>query len=186
MQQAKSIRIAVFAAGLLVALGCEPPPAPPEVEDTAVADVLLPPCAQAGELIALDVDGNPRVLTSGSKLPVVLGFQGFVFVRLALRSPALLPTTVKVRVVATVPGLVDVSTPFSTVKTQADGSAWITRDVAFFFNDVPFAELAGKPAEIGLAVDTKTCRMAASASVVLEDGGYMGADAALWGTLDGS
>lgn len=185
MQQAKTVKAAAIAVGVLVALGCSPPAPPPEVEDTAVADVLLPPCDQPGELIALDVDGNPRVLTSGSKLPVVLGFQGFIFVRLALRSPAQLPTTVKVRVVATVPGLVDVSTPFSTVKTQADGSAWITRDVAFFFNDVPFAELAGKPAEIGLAVDTKTCRMAASASVVLEDGGYMGADAALWGTLDG-
>lgn len=169
----------------LTGLACEPPPAPPPVEDAAKADVVLPPCAQSGELIALDVDGKPRVLSSGSKLPVVLGFQGFIFVRLALRSPEPLPATVKVRVVATVPGLVDTSTPFSTVKTEVDGSQWITRDVAFFFNDVPFAELAGKPAEIGLAVDTKTCRMAASAAVVLEDGGYMGADAALWGTLDG-
>lgn len=169
----------------LAGAACEPPPAPPPAEDAAVADVNLPPCAQAGELIALDVEGTPRVLSAGSKLPVVLGFQGFIFVRLALRSPAPLPATVKVRVVATVPGLVDVSTPFSTVKTQAEGAGWVTRDIAFFFNDVPFAELAGKPAEIGLAVDTKTCRMAAQASVVLEDGGYMGADAALWGTLDG-
>lgn len=166
-------------------IGCEPPPAPPAQEDAVVADVVLPPCAQSGELVALTVDGTERVMTSGTKLPVVLGFQGFIFVRLALRSPELLPATVKVRVVAVVPGLVDVSTPFSTVKTHASGAGWITKDVAFFFNDVPFAELAGKPAEIGIAVDTKTCRMSASAAVVLEDGGYMGADAALWGTLDG-
>lgn len=184
MQQAKTVKAAAIAVGLLVALGCSPPSPPPEAEDTAVADVLLPPCDQPGELIALDVDGNPRVLTSGSKLPVVLGFQGLIFVRLAMRSPTPLPATVKVRVVATVPGLVDTSTPF-TVKTQADGNGWVTRDVAFMFTDATFVELAGKPAEIGLAVDTKTCRMAASASVVLEDGGYMGADAALWGTLDG-
>lgn len=178
-------KLAAVGAMAIFGIGCEPPPAPPAQEDAVVADVVLPPCAQSGELVALTVDGTERVMTSGAKLPVVLGFQGFIFVRLALRSPELLPATVKVRVLAVVPGLVDVSTPFSTVKTQASGSGWITRDVAFFFNDVPFAELAGKPAEIGIAVDTKTCRMSASAAVVLEDGGYMGADAALWGTLDG-
>ena len=116
------LKLAVVGAVAACGIGCEPPPAPPAKEDAVVADVALPPCAQSGELVALTVDGTERVLVNGTKLPVVLGFQGFIFVRLALRSPEPLPTTVKVRVLAVVPGLVDVSTPFSTVKTQASGA----------------------------------------------------------------
>ena len=128
----------------------------------------------AGELVALTVDGTERVMTSGAKLPVVLGFQGFTFVRLALRSPELLPATVKVRVLAVLPGLVEVSTPLSTVKTQGSGAGWMTRDVAIILNDMPLADLAGKPAEVGISVDTKTCRRSASAAVCWKTAGGMG------------
>ena len=163
---------------------CEPPPAPPAIDAELSTDTQLPPCSQTAELFALTVNGQVRDLVPGSQLPLVLGFQGFIFVRVGLRSQALLPSTVKVRLQVQVPGLVDTATGSMGVKTLVDGQSWVTRDIAFFFNDVPFAELAGRPASLAMALDTPTCRLTATAAVVLEDGGVMGADAALWGTLD--
>ncbi|MBM4343356.1 MAG: hypothetical protein FJ100_08255 [Deltaproteobacteria bacterium] len=171
---------------LLVLLACEPPPAPPPVADAAVADVKLPPCEAVGEIFAVDKDGGERVLLADktTKAPLILGFQGFIFLRLGLRSPLALPGVVKLKISAQVGSVVDVTTPFASVKTSPQAGGSVTRDVPLFFNDVPFAELAGKPATVGLQVDTKTCRMTAVAPIELEDGGVMGADASMWGTID--
>lgn len=180
-------RVSALPMLILVAMtACEPPPAPTPVEDTAVADVKLPPCEALGEIFAVDKDGGERSLASDktTKIPLILGFQGFIFLRLGLRSPVALPGVVKLKISAQVGSVLDVTTPFSSVKTSPLAGGSVTRDVPLFFNDVPFAELAGRPATVGLQVDTKTCRMTALAPVELEDGGIMGADASMWGTID--
>ncbi len=180
-------KIAKTVAALAVAFAaCEPPPAPPPVEDTATADIKLPPCEAIGEIFAVDKDGGERSLASDktTKIPLILGFQGFIFLRLGLRSPVALPGVVKLKISAQVGSVHDVTTPFASVKTSPNAGGSVTRDVPLFFNDVPFAELAGKPATVGLQVDTNTCRMTSIAPVELEDGGIMGADASMWGTID--
>lgn len=172
-------------AALAWLLACTPPDVPSGSDAAELPDAKLPVCPQSAALFMADLSGNQSDLpATGGKLPVILGFQGFVFVRVGLKSPLQLPSPVKARVQAQVPPDLDVTTLFSPVKTHAESGAWLTKEMVYFFNDVPFAELPGKPVTVTIAIDTPQCRLVGTATATLENGGVMGAGAALWGTID--
>ena len=156
------------------------PPPPVDALDAAIADVALPACRQPVEMYALGVDNHPMALPPGADLPVTQGFQGFLFVRLGLRSPQPLPAVLQVKVHAVLDNGVDVWVPARPVKVDGWQAGGQSRDVPVYFNDTPLPELLGRKATLEVVASAGQCALRAQGEAVLVVGGFMAADAGFW------
>lgn len=173
-----------LAACLLAGCGDDPSPADAVIShDTGPA---LPDCAQPGTLYGIGLAEMPIDVTQGTELPITLGFQQFIFVRVGLRAPVPLPGVVHLKIHITLDGT-NLAANFSTVKSHplAGGGAETT-DVPLFFNDTTQAELVGRTAHLQISASTGTCTMRAAADVLLTVGDLMAADAGFWNESDTS
>ena len=141
-------------------------------------------CTATATLFGIDVAELPVELTLGTSLPVTQGFQGFIFVRVGLRTGLPLPAIVKVATHVTIAGLLDQTYGPIPANTRATANGGMeTTEVPFMFNDTPLADLIGQTAHVRVWTTTPGCRLAAEADVHLTAGGYMGADAGIWGEI---
>jgi len=155
--------------------------------DGDIADTVLPVCPQGATLYGIGHDEMPVDLPTGSLLPIIEGFQGFLFVRLGLRAPYSLPSTVKLKVRVAVESGTTVASQFATVHSRALGNNHFeTNDVPFFFHDMPLGALVGRTARVQITTQTGTCVVHASADVTLTVGTFMAADAGFWNASDTS
>ena len=174
---ASSTRPLLLVAGLLAA-GCSAPdPPPPDGGHTQTAPPDSGPCQESAVVYGIDIHEDAQVLGEGSTLPITLGFQGFLFVRVGLRTAMELPGTVNLWVQIKVPELVDLTTPFFGTETRSvEGGQTETVEVAELFNDQPLAQLLGQTASLVLSTDSPGCNLSATAEVTLVQGGYQGPD----------
>ncbi len=167
---------------LLLAACTTPPVAQTDASPQQTEDV--GPCSETATLFGIDMAELPIDLTAGTQLPVTQGFQGFIFVRVGLRTAKALPAVVKVSTHVTIDAKVDHTygpVPANTRPTSAGGME--TTEVPFFFNDTPLAELIGQTAHVRVWTTVSGCRLSAETDVHLTAGGYMGADAGIWGEV---
>ncbi len=177
----------VFAAALTLAnlCQCASPAAPGDPLDV-VADQTsfeLPLCPVSGSVYGMEYrpEGDLAIdLTPGASLPITLGFQGFLFVQVGLRTTMPLPTGVKLQAKLLPKDGTAVTVNYVTVKSHTTSNGSETSDIALFFNDQPLAELVGKPATVQISVLTGNCALSANVDVILQAGNVMGADAAFW------
>lgn len=169
------MRLVPLALAVLASCVVEPEPRPDGGEDPARK---LPPCAEAGVILgALGEGGELEPLAPGAELGVVLGFQGFQFVRVALRSPRELPRTVDVGALVVVPGVFEYATGFGGWNARDLGEGtWDTEELPLMMNDASLAQLVGKRASLELWTAAGDCRLTAAVEVVLVPGGTMDAD----------
>ena len=173
-----AIFVAVFFAA--VAAGCTGPSAS-EVADAGVTEPdAMGPCDASAIIYKISVDDEAVDLAEGATLPVTRGFQGFLFVRIGLKTPLVLPQSIKLKAHVEVPGEVDRVAVYATVQTEAVAGGYRTTDVPVFFNDTPLAELVGRTATVELWTQSPGCRLQGSASVTLGTGVYMNEDASFW------
>jgi hypothetical protein len=168
----------IALAVCLLLAGCSSPD--PPGHDAGPPDAGPPdagPCAERAAIYGIDVHDEEQLLAAGSALPITLGFQGFQYVRVGLRTPRALPATVDLWVHVGVEGALDLDTAFFGVETRAaEGDEAESVDVAVMFNDVPLAELLGQKAAIRATTTSPGCALAGSADVVLVQGAYQGPD----------
>lgn len=177
----RTVQLAVITCLLLA--GCSSPDPPPEdagPPDTGPPDAGL--CAEPVSAYGVDVHEQKPVLADGSILPITLGFQGFQYVRVGLRTERALPATADVWVQVVIDGELDRATAFAGVETRAAEEGGVeTADVNMMFNDVPLAQLVGQHASLRIWTTSPGCRLDASVEVVLIQGVYQAAD----GGVDG-
>ncbi len=145
-----------------------------------VKDVVIGPCDVSAIVYKISVDEEAVDLAEGVTLPVTRGFQGFLFVRVGLRSELVLPGTIKLKAHVEIPGEVDQVAAFATVKTESVAGGYRTIDVPVFFNDTPLAELVGRLASVGLWTASPGCRLQGAVNVKLGSGNFMDEDASFW------
>ncbi len=143
-------------------------------------DVAIGPCDASALIYKISIKDEAVDLAEDATLPVTRGFQGFLFVRVGLKTPLVLPQTIKLKAHVEVPGEVDQVAVYSTVKTAGGAGTYQTTDIPVFFNDTPLAELVGKEATVALWTQSTGCRLRAKASVRLSSGNYMNEDASFW------
>ena len=173
----------LFPLVLLLSMACAmPPPSGSDVTQEQQADVGT--CAAPATLFGIDLAEMPVELTATTQLPVTQGFQGFIFVRVGLRTTTQLPAVAKVYTHVSIVDRLDQTygpVPANTRPTANGGME--TTEVPFFFNDTPLAELVGQTAHIRVWTVATGCRLSAETDVKLTAGGYMGADAGMWGEV---
>ena len=164
-------------------VGCTTPPtAQADAGPTPAADI--GPCTETATLFGIDIAEIPVDLTLSSQLPVSQGFQGFIFVRVGLRTALQLPAVVKVSTHVTIAGKVDATYGPIPANTRATANGGMeTTEVPFFFNDTTLADLIGQTAHVRVWTTAPGCRLMAETDVKLTAGGYMGADAGIWGEV---
>lgn len=166
----------LLGSSLLLACSAPDPPGP-DGGTTQTAPPDAGPCAEPAVLYGIDIHEEEQELGPGSTLAITLGFQGFLFVRVGMRTAMELPSTVNLWVQVDVPDLVDMTTPFFGTQTRAaEGGGTETVEVAELFNDQPLAELLGKKASLRLSTDSPGCMLSSTAEVTLVQGGYQGPD----------
>ena len=160
-----------------LALGCDEPAgagdAGPESADLGVspdAGPPLPPCDAEGTLLADPVEGSDdrgrHPIAEGDALQLVLGFQGFLFLEVAVRAPEGLPASVDVSTSVAVDEGVTERGERPAIRTHVgEAGAHETERVLVFFNDTPAADVYGRAAEVVLGLDVETCRLLARARV---------------------
>ena len=169
--------IGLGAAALAALVGCSAPDPPLPDGGTQTGPPDSGPCAETADLYGIDIHEQTQILTADSTLPVTLGFQGFLFVRVGMRTQMELPGTVNLWVQASIPGLLDTTRPFFGTETRAaEGGATETVEVTEIFNDQTLAQLLGSKATFILSTDTPGCTLSATAEVTLVQGGYQGPD----------
>jgi len=187
------MRRPLLPALALALLACsEPPPTPePDAVDPfdATTDALpdvIPACQTEAHVFGMDKNDQVQVLEDGVPLSVARGFQGFIFLRVGLRTTGTLSGSVKLKVRVQVAGSIasDVTATFAPVPTKPlpkGGSQ--TAEVPFFINDVPIIELRkGPPAAVSVWTIDGGCQTSAKATVTLVQDNYMGEDSAMWQT----
>ena len=170
---------------ILVLLGaaCTSPPTA-QVDATQEQQADIGPCAESATLFGINVAELPVDLTLDTQLPVTQGFQGFIFVRVGLRTTVPLPAIAKVYTHLTIAGLLDQTYgPVPSNTRAATQGGMETTEVPFFFNDTPLAQLVGQTAHVKVWTTAPGCRLTAETDVKLSAGGYMGADAGIWGEV---
>jgi len=174
---ARPIPILTALAACLLLTGC---PAPdPSHGDAGVPDAGLDagPCAESAALYGIDIHDEEQLLTAGTPLPITLGFQGFQYVRVGLRTARALPATVDLWMHISAGGALDLDTAFFGVETRtAPGGEAESIDVAVMFNDVPLAELLGLNATVRASTTSPGCALTGTADVVLVQGVFQGPD----------
>ncbi len=173
------MRLVPLFAVIALALACDDaaPEAPPEPEPEPEPepDPKLP-CAEPGVLFGVDQAGETYELPDGAELPVTLGFQGFLFVQLGLRTSEPLAATIRLDTKLAVEGNAALEAPNPGVRTsEAPPGTFVTAPVLIFFLDQPLVELVGRTALVEGAANGATCRVHASASVTIVDGDRMDA-----------
>jgi hypothetical protein len=157
---------------------CSSPSSPPS--DGGPPDAAEPdagPCAEEASLYCIDIDEKKQALVKGSELPVTLGFQGFQYVRVGLRSPLALPATVTLWAHVLVEGKADVTTPFAGIETHAiEGGVVESGELSFMLNDVPLSDLLGQPATVELWTTAPGCVLRGAVEVTLVQGAFEGPD----------
>lgn len=168
---------------LLALAGCPAATPTGDADASAAMDTPLPPCPDPSHLVRLDIDDLPADVTPQGVLPILRGFQGFLFVRVCLVTPAVLPAVVVVRAGLRGEGGVELEPPDAKTKPLllADGSARVCAQ-PLFFNDFPLAGLIGKKATVTVAAvrPPHGCEVRREVPVVLTVGGWMGPDAGFW------
>ena len=156
----------------------------PRTIDAAIDAESAPllPCGAPGDLLLFEFDDPdvPHPIASGEELPVVLGFQGFVFVEVGLRTRvALGDFAVLQSQVQLEDGRVLTAAHPGTAIVEESTGARRTGKVLVFFNDVPLVELYGQTVEIDLSATavTEDCRVSARRRVRLVRGPTQLADA---------
>lgn len=159
----------VFTLFLVVACGSGPSPQ----QDAGPSDLgepNLPACAEPGALFPIDARGEAHPLSAPPEVPVILGFQGFLFVQLALRSPYEVSGAVPLRTRLHV-GSIDRQTSHPDLASlPVAGEAFDTRDITVFFNDFALGDLVGRPVTIELYATMKACLIELHADATLVDG----------------
>lgn len=169
--------LGMFACVCLGACGTDPPSAADATPPPDAADDAQVPCEQEGALLGFE-GSESHVLHAGDALPVILGFQGFIFVEVGLRSPEPLEEFVVVRSNARLSGGAEVSDTHPGIGTQpGPNGAWDTRKLLVFSNDFPPAELYGREVELALAAPASGCRVRATVRGHLVEGGVQLQDA---------
>ncbi len=167
----------------LASAACTSPQPEPD-PDSGVVDTKtkLEVCKDSAQLFAIDIADGVTPLTKGTPLPITRGFQGFLFVRVGLRAPIQLPPVIKLGAHVHVPGEVDRTATYSTVKTDsALEGGYRSQDVPVFFNDSPLASLVGKDATVTVWTTSTGCRLIGEAKdTLLVTGAYMDEDASFW------
>ncbi|MCO4762533.1 MAG: hypothetical protein KC502_13565 [Myxococcales bacterium] len=174
--------IAATALALLcsLAVACTGPSSAGDADAGGFQDIVIGPCDANALIYKISITDEAVDLAEGATLPVTRGFQGFLFVRIGLKTPLVLPQTIKLKAHVEVPGEVDQVAVYSTVKTQTGPGGYQTTDVPVFFNDTPLAELVGKEATVELWTQSVGCRLRGKAKVTLGSGNYMDEDADFW------
>lgn len=178
-----AVFVTVFVAVIVAAAaaqGCTSPATSATVDAGGSESDAMGPCDASAIVYKISVDDEAVDLAEGATLPVTRGFQGFLFVRVGLRTPLVLPQTIKLKAHIEVPGEVDRVVVYATVQTEAVAGGYRTTDVPVFFNDTPLAELVGRSATVELWTQSPGCRLQGSAKVTLGTGVYMNEDASFW------
>lgn len=134
--------------------------------------MVLPDCAEQGALFSADRFNVVTELLAGGDLPVITGFQGFVFVQLHVRS-ATKPSDeapFTSRVVIESLGI-DRTGSHARISSIPEGSGWQSDAILVFFNDTPVADLVGHPARITVRATLETCVLGSTRDVMLVNGG---------------
>lgn len=170
----RTLAASLVLLSLLLA-ACEPtePPEEPAPEPEPEPEPVLPACDEPGSLYGLDAARQPFELVPGAEVPVILGFQGFLFLEVGLRSTQKLPGSMDVITRVQVESGVDLTATNPGILAAQDGAGWKSDPVLVFFNDVPLVDLHGRRATLGVGTATPTCVLSASAEVLLVDGGVM-------------
>lgn len=170
--------------GLLLAAGCPAPESHPADGGAPEPGKDAGPCAEKASLYGIDVHDEEVALAPGATLPITLGFQGFQYIRIGLRTQMTVPQTLDVWVEVTIVGSVERTTGFAGVQTRpAPAGGTESVDVSVMFNDVPLAELIGKKAALRVWTTTPGCKLVGETEVLLVTGAYQGPDGGL--TYDG-
>lgn len=161
---------------LACACGADPSGADAAAPVDATVDAQLP-CEQPGQLLGFELSES-HLLGAGAELPVILGFQGFIFVEVGLRSPEPLDDFVVVESNARISGAGEVADTHPGIGTQVGPSGtWDTRKILVFFNDFPPAELYGREVDLALTAAASGCRLRATVHGRLVEGGVQLQDA---------
>jgi len=176
----RAIRIAALAAALAAVRCAGATPSTDALDAQTEPDTALPACPQSGVVFGLGVDHQPIDLTPGDKLPVTQGFQGFLFVRVGLRSAERLPDVVHTKVHVVLDNGLDTWVPARPLATGPWQAGSQTSDVPVYFNSTPLPELLARKASIDVISSTGKCEIRAHVDTVLSIGGFMAADAAFW------
>jgi hypothetical protein len=178
------MRVLVTCLSLATIVTCACSPGIPADVPDVVTDI--GPCEQTAAMFQVGADEQPLAIHDGDVLPLVQGFQGFLFIRVGLRSVQTVPGVVKLAVHVRVPGRVDQTGQFQSVhaKALAEGG-WQSGDVPFFFNDASLADLVGRTAQVDVWTTSPGCRLVASREVTLTTGAFMSQDAGFWETDGG-
>lgn len=140
---------------------------PPSGDATA-----LPDCTEQGVLYSADRFNALTELPAGGDLPVITGFQGFVFVQLHLGS-ATKPSDeapFTSRVVVDSLGI-DRTSSHAHITSVPEASGWRSDAILLFFNDTPVADLVGHAARITVRAALETCVLGSTRDVMLVNGG---------------
>ena len=141
----------------------------------AVVDAMLP-CTETGHIVGFGPNGA-HPMADGDDLPVILGFQGFVFFEVGIRSPDALESYVTVRSNVRMADGTESADSHPGVSTSRVDGLWETDKVLVFFNDTPVADLYGREVDLALSVPTARCRLRATLHGKLVDGGVQLQDA---------
>lgn len=148
---------------LAVCLACNPEP--PPGADAGPSDSGLPACPTEPDLFGMSESGEKWLLQTRAELPVILGFQGFLFTQVSLRGASLEGHVIHTHVLAE--GVADIWGEERAPSVLVAGDVYETEPVLFFFNDVSRSDLIGKSAQIRLITSTATCAIDMSASATL-------------------
>ncbi len=148
-----------------------PDAAPPDAEE-----VPLEPCASPGVIFGYDDALASYEIAAGGDVPLILGFQGFLFAQVGLRSSASWGGIVMVRSVVRLEDGTEIAGSQPDTAVQPAGGAWQTEPVLVFINDVPRADLYDRPATLTLAAPAGGCLLIASLDVRLVEGGVQAAE----------
>ncbi len=129
-----------------------------------------PACTSPGELFPLDASGSPHRLADTGQVPVILGFQGFLFVQLALHSPYEADPDVPIHTRLRTSEY-DWQTNHPDVQSlSVSEGVFETRDMTVFFNDQSMSDLVGDAVEIDVLTVMKTCILELHTSAVFVRG----------------
>lgn len=161
----------VFTLCSLLVVACGGGPSPQQ--DAGPSDLggmNLPACAEPVGIFPLDARGEAHPLGAPPEVPVILGFQGFLFVQFALRSPFEVSGAVPLRTRLRV-GSIDRQTSHPDLTSlPVAGGAFDTRDITVFFNDFALGDLVGRPVTIELYATMRACLIELHADATLVDG----------------
>ena len=153
-------------ATFLVLAGCSDPATPPADAGAAEEEE---PCTMVATLGHESAGADFVPYADGDDAEIVLGYQGFRFIQVVLRTEGIEAARVLVTFTVEVAG----QAPYPQVSwldvTPADDGIPYSSVFLVYFNDIPYAEILDRDCNLGVSVSNRRCPDATSVRVHLVD-----------------